>query len=66
MSTYRAAYFSNIVLTSEDQAGLSDAELRTEALAEAKRAGLIGSDAEANQVSEEEFADGLLVGNWTE
>ena len=72
-TTYRAAYFvpaagnsAGIVLTSEDQAGMTDAELRAAAHATAVDSGLIGGDAEANQVTEEQFADGLRIGNVTE
>lgn len=72
-TTYRAAYFApatgngvGIVLTSEDQAGMTDAELRAAAHATAVDSGLIGDDAEANQVTEDQFADGLHIGMWTE
>lgn len=71
-TTYRAAYFypatgnngAGVVLTSEDQAGLSDAELRTAARAVALGTGLIGTD--DHQVSEEAFEDGLHIGMLTE
>ncbi len=68
-TTYRAAYLARgagVVLTRPEHAGLSDAELRAAALAEAMRAGLIGDDAEANQLTAEQFADALVVGDWTE
>ena len=68
-TTYRAAYVNRgagIVLTTPEQAGMSDAELRAAALAEAMRAGLIGDDAEANQLTAEQFAEALAIGDWTE
>lgn len=68
-TTYRAAYINRgagTVLTTPEQSGLADAELRAAAHAEAMRAGLIGADAEANQLSEDEFAAALVVGEWTE
>lgn len=70
-TTFRAAYYlalqsTGIRLTSEDQAGLSDEALRAEAHAEALRTGLIGPDADANQITEEEFFDGLRIGEWKE
>lgn len=70
-TTYRAAYFvpaagnsAGIVLTSEDQASMSDAELRAAARAVALDTGLIGTD--DHQVSEEVFNEGLHIGMWTE
>lgn len=65
-ATYRAAYVGDVVLTTPEQAALSDSELREAAKAEAFRCGLIGQDTEANQMSEEEFDDALRVGEWTE
>ena len=67
--TYRAAYFAapqsaGVVLTAPKHADRSDAELRAEAEAEAERAGLIGTD--AHQVTPEQFAAGLHVGQWKE
>lgn len=71
-TTYRAAYYigkgnsAGVVLTPPEMADQSDDTLRAEAFAEAMRAGLIGPDAEAGQVSEAHFFDGLHVGNWTD
>ena len=72
MTTYRAAYWvaadsqSDIRLTGEQHANLTDEALRTEARAEAVRSGLIGSDADANQITEEQFSDGLRIGQYKE
>lgn len=71
--TYRAAYFYEVesngvglVLTGEEHASLSDEALIEEAVAEAHRAGLIGADEEANQVTEQRLRSCLVIGDWTE
>lgn len=71
MTTFRAAYIApaqsaGILLTTEDQAHLSDAELTNAALEEARNAGLIGTDEDANQITEDDFRDQLVIGDWTE
>lgn len=69
-TTFRAAYYvqnyqsTGILLTSEEHAGLSDEDIRAEAKAEALRAGVIGTDAYADQVTEEDFDAGLVVGDY--
>jgi hypothetical protein len=81
-TTFRAAYFvaadgqSDICLTHEDQAHLSDAELIEAAIAEAHYSSLIGSvdistyDHEAMEdvevlTSEQDVRDGLRIGEYT-
>ena len=78
-NTFRAAYFvtadgqSDICLTSEDQAHLTDDELIEAAVAEAHNAGLIAeSDEDAAHdedaphfVTEAELRDGLHIGEYT-
>jgi len=67
-TTFRACYFvaangqSDIALTSENQAHLSDAELIEAAVAEAHAAGLVGG--EDFQVSEADLRDGLKIGDY--
>lgn len=72
-TTYRAAYYytpemnsAGINLTLPEHAHFDDEALTAEALAEAKSLGLIGLDADANQITEEEFFEGLHIGDWTE
>jgi len=67
-TTFRACYFvaadgqSDIVLTSEEQAHLSDAEMIEAAVAEAQAHCLIG--AAPHQVSEADLRDGLVIGDY--
>ena len=66
MTTYRAAYLApaqsaGVVMTTEDQAHLSDAELIEAAVAEGRNAGLIGDD-----LTEADFRDQLVIGDWQE
>jgi hypothetical protein len=73
-TTYRAAYYLNatsanasgLVLTLPEHASMTDDALKAEAADEARRAGLIGTDRDAGQVSETEFSDCLHIGDWTE
>ena len=58
MVDYRAAYVGETVLTGPEHAHMSDADLVTEALAEARRAGLLGD--EPHQIT----ADDLEIGTW--
>ena len=72
MTTYRAAYLNfpqsaGVVLTQPEHAGLDDAALRAEALAEAHRAGMIAAEPDdAGRITEEQFADLLQIGDWKE
>ena len=72
MTTYRAAYWiapngqSDIRLTRPEHQRLDDEAMRAEARAEAIRTGLIGDDADANQITEAQFFDGLRIGQYTE
>ena len=71
MTTFRAAYIApaqstGILLTTEEQAHLSDAELTEAALEEARNAGIIGHDEDANQITEEDFREQIVIGNWAE
>ena len=67
-TTFRACHFvaadgqSDVLLTSEDQAHLTDTELTEAAVAEAHNAGLIGD--EDHQVSESDLRDGLRIGEY--
>jgi hypothetical protein len=66
--TYRAAYLlfedsqSDLVLTSPEHAGLSDEDLRAEALREATSANLIGESDQ--QITLAQFKDWLRIGAW--
>lgn len=67
--TYRAAIYrhpagSETVLTGPEHAHLPDEDLLAEALAEARRHGLIGDG--WPQVPEELFRRRLYIGEWTE
>lgn len=68
-TTFRACYFvaangqSDMCLTSEDQAHLTDAQLIEAAVAEAREAGLVGDD--EHQVAEEDLRAGLHIGEYT-
>jgi len=67
---YRACYWTSadgqaeVVLTSPEQAGLPDDDLRAAAIREAEHSGLVGL--EEHQVSREALEDGLAIGPWTE
>lgn len=71
-TTYRAAYLNfpqsaGVVLTRPEHAGMDDAALRAEALAEAHRASMIAAEADdASRITEAQFADLLLIGDWKE
>ncbi|WP_375455632.1 hypothetical protein [uncultured Methylobacterium sp.] len=68
-STFRACYFlaadaqSDVLLTTEEQAQLSDADLTEAAVAEAHRADLIG-DAHPG-TTEADLRAGLVIGDYT-
>lgn len=69
MTTYRAAYLNlpqsaGVVLTLPEHANLDDGALKAEALAEAHRAGLVGHQADAGQISEATFFSLLCIGDW--
>lgn len=71
MTTFRAAYLAypqsaGVVLTGPEHATLSDEALRSEALAEAHRAGIIGTDSDAHQTTPEDFERLLCIGDWKE
>lgn len=69
-TTFRAAYFlandgqSDMLLTTEDQSHLSDADLIEAAVAEARNAGLVGDDADV-QITEADLRNGLRIGDYT-
>ena len=59
MTTFRAAYVGDCVLTGPEHAHLDDEALLAEAVAEAHRAGLIGDD--AHQIAPTD----IVIGEWT-
>lgn len=62
MTTYRAAYINDVVLTGPEHARLDDKALMAEAIAEAERTGLIGDD--EHQIRADEAADRITIGDW--
>ena len=60
MSSYRAAYIGDTVLTDQQHANLSDEDLIAEAIEEAKRAGLIGDEWPCVSAQE------IEIGEWME
>ena len=76
MSTYGAAYLSlplwgETVLTRPEHSGLTDDELRAEALAEAQRADIISMhESDSNiafpRITRQQFDEYLCIGDWRE
>jgi hypothetical protein len=69
MTSYRAAFFRDTVLTRPEHAALSDEQLRAEALAEAQRADIIDmeeADPESAypHLTRAQFESGLQIGDW--
>lgn len=67
-TTYRAAYYKNWVLTSPDQAHLSDAELIEEAVKAAYAGDVVcksTDDPDEPRLTEQALREGLRIGEWT-
>jgi hypothetical protein len=67
MTTYRAAYVNDVVLTGPEHAHLSDEDLIDVAVAQAKAAGILGED----YVDSEDNRLGIIksdvkIGPWTD
>lgn len=69
MTTYRAAYINAIVFTGPEHAALSDEALRAEALAVARRAGVVDETTDDEEEAHPgwtlaAFERDLCIGDW--